>query len=113
MLRGLGNHCPACGGSHLFSGFLKVSAECPQCGAPLGRVRADDVPPYFTILIVGHIVVPLMLMTDRQWTPPVWLDALIFVPLTLALCLGLLRPVKGATVGLMLKLGMVRAIGDA
>ena len=112
MLRGLRNECPACGQGHIFQGFLKVRGECPHCSAPLGRVRADDVPPYFTIMIVGHIVVPLMLLVERQWAPPLWLHAAIFLPLTLFLCLALLRPVKGATVGLMLRLGMVRAVGD-
>ncbi len=34
-------------------------------------------------------------------------EAAIFLPLTLALSLGLLRPVKGALIGLMLQLGMV------
>lgn len=112
IMRGLRNRCPACGLGHVFQGFLKVRSECPHCGAPLGRVRADDVPPYFTILIVGHVVVPLMLLVERQWSPPLWLHAAIFLPLTLFLCLVLLRPVKGATVGLMLRLGMVRAAGD-
>ena len=43
-----------------------------QCGAPLGLARADDAPPYFTILITGHIVVPLMLLVDRMSEPPIW-----------------------------------------
>ncbi len=57
--RGLLGRCPACGKSHLFNGFLRVVPECQNCGAPLGLARADDAPPYFTILIVGHIVIPL------------------------------------------------------
>jgi uncharacterized protein (DUF983 family) len=107
--RGLLGRCPACGKSHLFSGFLRVVAECRACGAPLGLARADDAPPYFTILITGHIVVPLMFMVDRMGEPPIWVMSAIFLPLTFFLALGLLRPVKGGTVGLMLNLNMLKS----
>jgi uncharacterized protein (DUF983 family) len=74
--------------------------------------RADDAPPYFTILITGHIVVPLMLLLERSQQPPTWVMSAIFLPLTLVLAVGLLRPVKGGTVGLMLKLNMLKTDAD-
>ena len=110
--RGLIGRCPACGQTHLFNGYLRVVPECRNCAAPLGRARADDAPPYFTIFVVGHIVVPLMFILDRAQNPPIWLMCAIFLPLTLLLSLALLRPIKGGTVGLMLKLGMVRSGAD-
>ena len=110
--RGALNRCPACGRTHLFRGWLTVEPSCSACSAPLGEVRADDAPPYFVIFITGHIVVPLLIWLEETRSPPLWVHAAIFIPLTMALVLGLLRPVKGATVGLMLKLGMLRAPGD-
>ena len=110
--RGLLGRCPACGNSHLFDGFLRVVPKCGPCGAPLGLARADDAPPYFTILLVGHIVVPLMLILQRLQDPPVWVMSAIFVPLTLVLALGLLRPIKGGTVGLMVRLNMLKTDQD-
>jgi len=110
--RGLLGRCPACGKSHLFNGFLRVASECRNCGAPLGLARADDAPPYFTILITGHIVVPLLFMVDRMGEPPIWVMASIFVPLTLVLALGLPRPVKGGTLGLLLTLNMLKTDTD-
>jgi uncharacterized protein (DUF983 family) len=71
-------------------------------------VRADDVPPYFTIVLVGHLVIPGMLITEQNLAPPIWLQMVVWVPLTLFLTLALLRPVKGATVGLMLHLGLMK-----
>ena len=62
--------------------------------------RADDAPPYFTILIAGHIVIPLLMMTELAYAPPIWLHLLIWLPLTAILCLVLLPRVKGAIVGL-------------
>jgi len=112
LWRGFKGQCPACGKGHVFNGYLRVVPACSACGAPLGRIRADDVPPYATILVTGHIVVPLMLWLERAERPPLWVHAAIWVPLTLALCLGLLRPLKGAVVALMLKLGMFRSDSD-
>jgi uncharacterized protein (DUF983 family) len=111
--RGLLGRCPACGQTRLFNGFLSVKTACAQCGAPLGLARADDAPPYFTILITGHIVVPLMLLVDRLSEPPIWEMMAIFVPLTLFTALGLLRPVKGGTVGLMLNLNLLKSDSNA
>ncbi|MDR3538060.1 MAG: DUF983 domain-containing protein [Acetobacteraceae bacterium] len=110
--RGLRGRCPACGKTHLFNGFLRVVAVCSNCAAPLGLARADDAPPYFTILITGHIVIPLMVLLERAQQPPTWVMTAIFVPLTLVLAVGLLRPVKGGTVGLMLTLNMLKTDAD-
>jgi uncharacterized protein (DUF983 family) len=88
--------------------FSVWPCDCDHCAAPLGLVRADDAPPYFTILIVGHIVVPAMLIMQKMADPSIWLLSAIFVPLTVILAIGLIRPVKGATVGLMLSFNMLQ-----
>ena len=106
--RGLSSRCPGCGETRLFHRFLKLSPACSNCGAPLGQARADDAPPYFTILLVGHIVVPGMIVLEQLETPPLWVHAAIWLPLTALLAVGLLQPVKGATVGLMLWLGLLK-----
>ncbi len=107
--RGLVGRCPVCGKGRLFAGFLRVATECSNCHAPLGLARADDAPPYFTILIVGHIVIPAMLIMQKTMDPPTWLLSVIFVPLTIVLAIGLIRPIKGATVGLMLNFNMLKS----
>jgi uncharacterized protein (DUF983 family) len=110
--RGLLNRCPVCGKAHVFNGYLRVVRECANCGTPLGLARADDAPPYFTILIVGHVMVPLMLWMDNSLSPSVWTLTAVFVPATIILSLLLLRPIKGGTVGLMLKLGLLKTDAD-
>jgi len=108
LTRGARGLCPACGQTHAFRGYLTVVPICLACGAPLGEVRADDAPPYFTLFIAGHIVIPLLFYVDHTYSPPLWVLSVIFLPFTALLCLGLLRPVKGATLGLMLKFGMLK-----
>jgi uncharacterized protein (DUF983 family) len=107
--RGLAGRCPVCGVGRLFDGFLRVMPQCEHCAAPLGLARADDAPPYFTILIVGHIVIPAMLIMQRLADPPTWLLSAIFLPLTVILAVGLIRPIKGATVGAMLSFNMLKS----
>jgi uncharacterized protein (DUF983 family) len=109
MARGFGGHCPACGTTHLFNGFLKVVPVCQNCGAPLGLARADDAPPYFVILVTGHIVIPLLLLAEKFANPPDWELAVTFLPLTLALALALLRPIKGAIVGVIVAFDMLKS----
>ncbi len=109
LWRGLKGLCPACGKAKVFDGFLKVVPACANCSAPLGLARADDAPPYLTILVVGHIIVPLLFEVDRMADPPNWVLAAIFLPLALVMCLGLLRPIKGATVGMMVHLNMLKS----
>jgi len=92
-----------------FQWILKVAEACHVCGAPLGLARADDAPPYFTILVVGHIIIPLLFIVDRMSQFPTWIMSAIFLPLTLILTIGLIRPIKGATVGLMLNLNMLKS----
>ena len=107
--RGFRGLCPACGKGRIFKGFLKVNDACAECGAPLGLARADDAPPYFTILVVGHLVVPLLFIVERSQQLPLWMMSAIFLPLTVALAVGLIRPIKGGTVGLMLNLNMLKS----
>jgi uncharacterized protein (DUF983 family) len=108
LWRGLLCRCPSCGKTPLFNGYITVVTACTNCGAPLGSARADDAPPYFTILVVGHIVIPLLVLMQRDYDPSTLALTAVFVPMTIVLVLGLLRPIKGATVGLMLRLNMMK-----
>lgn len=100
LLRGAMLKCPACGVGGLFHRYLKVVDLCPQCGESLHHHRADDAPAYFTIVIVGHVVVSLVLAVEMAYRPPLWLHAALWMPLTLALALVLLAPIKGLLVAL-------------
>jgi uncharacterized protein (DUF983 family) len=108
MLRGSRGRCPCCGQGWLFQGWLRQVTACAVCHAPVGLARGDDAPPYFVIFIVAHLVIGTQVMTDAWLDLSLTTEAAIFLPLTLALCMGLLRPVKGATIGLMMQLGLVQ-----
>jgi uncharacterized protein (DUF983 family) len=100
LSRGLRERCPNCGQGRLLRAYLKVVSPCPVCGHDNGRYPADDAPPYFTILIVGHILVAPMFMVPGMWAVPAWLLLSIGLPIAAALTLFLLPRVKGAVIGL-------------
>lgn len=106
LVRGFRGRCPACGTGALFSGFLTVVPACRVCGEEFHHHRADDLPPYLTILIVGHVVVAGLLLTERLLAPPIWLDTVVWLAVTAGLALALLRPIKGAVVALQWALFM-------
>lgn len=106
LWRGARCKCPKCGEGRLFRSFLKVSDTCGACGEDFHHHRADDMPAYIVISIVGHIVVGLLLWTEIHFAPPLWVHAVLWLPLTLGLSLGLLQPVKGTIVALQWHLGM-------
>ena len=106
LKRGFRGRCPRCGQGKLFRAYLKVANDCSACGLDFTPHRADDLPAYLVIVIVGHLVVPTALWIETDYSPPVWLQLSIYLPLTLVLSLLLLQPVKGAVVGLQWALRM-------
>lgn len=107
LLKGLRCRCPNCGVGKLFSGYLKSVDACSVCHQEIHHHRADDLPPYLTVFIVGHIVVGLFMFVERAVTLSMWTHLAIWVPITLFLSLALLQPLKGATIALQwaLRLG--------
>ena len=106
LWRGFSRLCPGCGMGHIFCAFLKVADTCNHCGEELHHQRADDAPPYFTMMIVGHIVVPAMLIVERVWHPALSVHFTVWPALTLGLTFALMPSVKGAIVGLQWALRM-------
>lgn len=104
--RGLSRRCPACGIGSMYGRYLKVEHACAHCGTELHHQRADDAPPYFTMLIVGHVVVGGVLSVERQFAPPTWVHMVLWLPLVLGLSLAMLPIVKGGLIGLQWALRM-------
>ncbi len=97
---GFAGRCPRCGEGSLFNGFLTVRPSCAQCELDLAFADSGDGPAVFVTLLAGFVVMGLGLWTMLKFEPPFWLFLIIFVPLTLIVCLGMLRPLKGLLVAL-------------
>lgn len=92
----------------MFKGYLKLRPSCDSCATALEPHRADDAPMYFTVLLVGHIVVPMMLLVEQVYSPAEWVHLAMWLPLTLVLSLTILPRAKGSLVGLQWALGVCR-----
>ncbi|CAN5507842.1 DUF983 domain-containing protein [soil metagenome] len=99
LRRGFGRRCPNCGKGRLFSSFVTVNGRCDVCGEDFSHQRAEDAPPYFTITIVAHIIIPSVLITERVFHPSAFVHFILWLPLTLVLTLLLMPSVKGAVIG--------------
>jgi uncharacterized protein (DUF983 family) len=95
LLSGAAGRCPNCGEGHLFEGFLKVAPRCEACGYDLAKADSGDGPAVFVILIGGFLAAFGALFTEFAWHPPIWVTLVIWLPMTLVVCLALLRPFKG------------------
>jgi uncharacterized protein (DUF983 family) len=100
MLRGIRGACPQCGKGRVLKGYATMRPACATCSLELEPFRADDAPAYFTIFIVGHLIIPSMLLLEQSLQPETWVHMAIWMPLTLMLTLALLPRIKGAIIGL-------------
>ena len=106
MRRGFRRVCPKCGEGHLFQGYLTPRPVCECCGVDTGKIYTADIAPYFTILVVGHLIVPGLLLSEQLAHPAVWLQAALWPALALLMTLWFLPRIKGCIMGLMWALGM-------
>ncbi len=90
--------CPRCGKGRLFKGFLGLAPACEVCGASFGGADSGDGPAVFIILIAGFLMAFGALFHMIAFNPPVWVLLAVWLPLSAAVCLGLLRPMKGLMV---------------
>ena len=92
--------CPRCGKGKLFKGFVDVAPACESCGLDLKFADSGDGPAVFVMLFAGFFIVGLALFIEVNYEPPMWVHAAIFLPLTLIVCVGMLRPLKGVLIAL-------------
>ena len=112
LLRGWRGRCPQCGGGPLLHGYLKTRSACAACGEDLSPARADDIPAWATILIVGKLLVAGLISVELAWGPPVWVHWAIWPALTLGVTLWLLPRIKGMVIALQWAWRM-HGFGDA
>lgn len=97
---GLTGRCPRCGEGRLFHGFLALRPQCEVCGLEYGFADSADGPAVFIMLIAGFAVLGAALFVEITYEPPIWLHLVMWLPLAVIVCVGLLRPMKGLAVAL-------------
>ena len=100
VLAGIACRCPRCGKGKMFSGFLGLKPRCEACGLDYSFVDAGDGPAVFVILFAGFVVVGAALVVEMRYAPPLWLHAVLWLPLILLTTLLPLRAMKGVLIAL-------------
>ena len=96
LKRGFLKLCPICGKTPLYSSYIKIIPSCNKCRTNFKDYKTEDGPAYFTIFIVGHIIIPLILLLESLEDPPnIWIQFLSWPLITIILSLWLLPKVKG------------------
>jgi len=106
IVTGFKRKCPSCETGKIFSGYLKLAKQCSNCAAPIGEIRADDFPPYLTIFIVAHIIVPALVIVEINYQPPMVFQMIFWSLAAAFISLILLPMLKGAVVGFMWAIDM-------
>ncbi|QXQ07013.1 DUF983 domain-containing protein [Sphingosinicellaceae bacterium] len=95
--------CPQCGAPTLFRSVAGFAKRCPKCGLDFEQFDVGDAAAPFLIFLVGTVVVVGAIWLELSRSPPWWVHALIWVPLTIILTLALLRFAKAMLVALEYK----------
>ena len=101
LWRGIKKRCPKCGIGAVLTGYLKPASSCSHCGEDFSHISADDGPAWLTLLIVGHAIVPLMLVFGRDNTIPAWFSITSLTLITLVGVYFVLPRAKGAFIALI------------
>lgn len=92
--------CPACGQGDLFQSLLKIAPQCSFCGQSFGEEDTGDGPAFFVIVVAGFAITIAASMAEYFFAPPLWLHAALWIPLTFASALYLLRVMKAVLIAL-------------
>jgi uncharacterized protein (DUF983 family) len=79
----------------------KLVDRCSVCGDSYGHFRTDYAAPWLTILVVGHMTVPIVLISEINSQLPMRLALAIYVPLIAGLAAIMLPRCKGVLAALM------------
>ena len=99
VLVGMADSCPSCGQAPLFARGLRTVPSCPVCKQDWSAQRADDFPAYLVILVLGHVLVPIVVMANMAWDLPLWPQIIGWCLLAALIAVLMIRPAKGAVIG--------------
>ena len=95
-LKGL---CPRCGATGLFRSWLDFADHCKVCGLDYRAFNVGDGPAAILTLVLGALVVGSAITIQLTLGPPIWLQLIIWLPVTVGSVVGALRIAKAALLG--------------
>lgn len=100
----LTHRCPACEKGSLYRNYLSLHDQCSACGADFTSHDVGDGAAFFTITLLGFVVVGLAFALEIYYRPPYWLHALVVLGSLLVLTPLCLRFFKSYLIAMKFKL---------
>ncbi|MEO1648812.1 MAG: DUF983 domain-containing protein [Pseudomonadota bacterium] len=90
--------CPNCGAPTLFEAPARVAGQCPACGQELAALERGGRLAGLLTIAVAALLITAAITVEELLRPPLWLQVIVWAPLTVAAVLGGLRLFKTASV---------------
>jgi len=103
--RGLARRCPRCGEGAVLTGYLARVPVCASCGEDLAHISADDGPAWATLIVVGHVLAPFLIILGRDERIPIWIAIAALTAMMLAGVWWCLPRFKGLFIALIWRTG--------
>lgn len=102
---GMACKCPKCKNGYIFKPGLTLDLKdsCDECGLDLSKNDSADGPAVFLMFILGFALVPLALIVEFKFSPALWVHAVLWGVIGLAITVGTLRPLKAYIIALQYK----------
>ena len=82
----------------MFDDLVNFAPACPKCGLDFSSFNVSIRLAAFLMMITVAIIITLAIFLDTLFRPPLWLQALIWVPLTAASVVFSLRLAKATLI---------------
>ncbi len=92
--------CPACGEGRIFESLLGMAERCPVCALHIAAREQGDGPAFFGIVIVGALATVGAAVLEILYSPPYWLQAVIWPLFIIIGSLLVLRFAKACLLGI-------------
>lgn len=105
MCQALSCKCPHCHVGDLYKKGLTIDLKdsCSECGLDFTKNDSADGPAVFLIFILGFMLVPMALIFESMFSPPLWVHGVLWGAVALGLTLGMLKPLKSYVIALQYK----------
>ncbi|ACS38207.1 UNVERIFIED_ORG: uncharacterized protein (DUF983 family) [Methylorubrum zatmanii] len=79
----------------MFDGFITLKPRCEACGLDYSFADPADGPAFFIMMTMAFPVTAFGIWLELAYEPPVWVHAVVTLPLLLLACVPVIRPLKG------------------
>lgn len=104
--------CPQCGAPTLFDASARIAMKCRACGLPLAELERGGRLAGLLTIVIAAVLIAIALTVEATWQPPLWLQALVWTPVTVLSVIATLRLYKTALLYRQYEIACEREAGE-